>query len=464
MPFDPTTAAIRFGCGLSPDIAAPTSPDALLAEIAGPDRIAAAFPVEDFDAFLVRMADYRDLVRARRRARGTDDFEVARKATNVFRRYAREDRMRWLGTHILRRTHTRQGLRERMVGFWADHFTAMGKGGVARFGTTPYVETAIRPHIAGRFEDLLIAAVTAPLMLMYLDQDGAMGPNSEMGLRRQAKGRTAGLNENLAREVLELHTLGAQGPYTQADVRQLAELFTGMSVQAPNGFNYRKPLAEPGAETILGRTYGGGNETFAAIDAALRDLARHPATARHIASKLATHFVSDTPDPELVRALETRFLDTGGDLYAVTEAMLAHPTAWDDTAPNVKQPFDFIASACRALGVAPHHFDRLDEREMLALIRQPMAQMGQNWEQPPGPDGLPEEDTNWITAQGLAARLRWAVSAPTALTGGLPDPREFVETALGPRATEAVRFAARAAESRAEGIGLILCSPAFQRL
>ncbi len=463
MTFDPITAAIRFGSGLSPRFAPPSDLDALLDQARRPDRAAEAFPIQPFEEFVHRMAEYRTLVKRRRDTRGTADFEAARKAANVYNKAARQDAVRWMGHAILRRTRADDGLRERLTGFWADHFTAFGKGGIARWGGSSYVETSIRPHVMGRFDDMLVEVIRAPLMLMYLDQDRSIGPNSQRGLKLRERGKPAGLNENLAREVLELHTLGVDGPYTQADVTQLAELFTGMDVQPPNGFNFRRNLAEPGAETVLGRTYGGGQATFADVEAALRDLAAHPATAAHIARKMAVHFVSDTPDPGLVQHLEARFLATDGDLGQVTQALLEHPAAWSRDAGNVKQPFDFVASAFRALDLGPEAFDGINERQALALLHVPMSHMGQTWQRPAGPDGFPEEDSAWITPQGLAARLRWAVSTPAILIKDLPDPRDFVETALGPRAPDAVRFAARASESVREGIGLILTSPAFQR-
>ena len=465
MSFDATTAAIRFGCGLSPKVPAPADLTALHRQITGPDRTAAAYPIDTFEDFLPRMAEYRELGKARRAARGTDDFKDARKASKVYQASVRRERTRWLQQHLTRRIHTEQGLRERLVYFWADHFTAMGKGGITKFATSPYIESVIRPHVAGTFADMLVAATTSPLMLMYLDQDRSIGPNSEHGQRLAKKGKPGGLNENLAREVLELHTLGVGGPYTQDDVRQLAELFTGMTVQPPNGFNYRKTLAEPGTETVLGQTYGGGTEHVRHIKAALNDLAVHPATAAHVARKLAVHFVSDTPDAGLVQHIEDRFNATGGDLAEVTAALIEHPAAWATDRPNVKQPYDFVSSALRALDVEPEALFSLKEGQAMALLGTPMAQMGQVWERPAGPDGYAEDDSAWITPQGLAARLQWAVTVPRILKRErLPDPRDFVGTALGPRATDAVNFAANASESRHEGVGLILASPAFQRL
>lgn len=458
--FDPRLAEIRFGCGLSPQVAPPGSVGQMLERLTGPDTIAARFAVEDFTQFRERMKRSAQYLKIRRSMRGTPEAKEAREAQQQEKKMARIAQAEWQAQRLLRRVWTEDGLRERLVWFWADHFTAVGKSGNARRAATPYVEEAIRPHLTGRFADLLIAAVTSPLMLHYLDQHRSMGPNSPRALK---KGGDAGLNENLAREVLELHTLGVGGDYTQADVRELAELFTGMVFDGTGAFKFRKDFAEPGAETVLGRTYGGDKPGLQDILSLLQDLAVHPATAAHVAEKLAVHFVSDRPDPALVAHVAARFDETGGDLLAVYTALLEHPAAWDPALQNVKQPWEFISSAARALAVAPDRFAGLKENEIRPLLHRPLVLMGQRWETPLGPDGWPEDDAAWITPQGLAARINWAMSMPQRLQPDLPDPRDFVIHALGPQAPEQVVFAARAAENRREGVGLILSSPAFQR-
>ena len=460
MSFTSELAEIRFGCGLSPVIPAPTSVQAMLDGLMGPDTMTRQFPVETFDTFRDRMIAATELRKRMRKARGTPEFEGLRKERNLMNKDARQDMAAWYGQTLLRWSYTPTGFRERLTAFWADHFTATGKAGVVRRATSPYVEDAIRPHLTGRFADLLVAAVTHPLMLIYLDQIQSMGPASKRALKSNGK---FGLNENLAREVLELHTLGVDGTYAQDDVRQLAELFTGMTFQPRVGFKFSRDMAEPGAETVLGNSYGGDPARLEPVLNALRDLAVHPDTARHVAWKLAVHFVADTPDPDLVAALERRFLETDGDLTALYAEMLAHPAAWDTTLHNVKQPFDFVASTCRSLSVDPGVFAGMDEKQFRANLLTPMTLMGQTWQTPAGPDGWPEEDDAWITPQGLSARVRWAMAIPLVLRPDLPDPRRFVTDALGDLAPEPVRFAANAAESRSDAIGLVLSSPAFQR-
>jgi uncharacterized protein (DUF1800 family) len=175
---------------------------------------------------------------------------------------------------------------ERLAFFWGDHFTARGKVSVMKRATSPYVESAIRPHVAGYFSDMLKAVIAQPVMLQYLDQKTSVGPESVAGKKKEN-----GLNENFARELLELHTLGVGGPYSQADVTELAELLTGLTYSQDGVFGFRGEFAQPGAETVLGQSYGGGTAALSDVHAALDDLARHPATARHLAQKMAVHFV-----------------------------------------------------------------------------------------------------------------------------------------------------------------------------
>lgn len=461
MSFDPITAEIRFGCGLSPVVARPSDVGQMLDGLSSPDKMSDWFKIEPFPEFRQRMVQRQALQKKLRQNRGSEEGKALGKQIRLLKKAARQDHFDWLGAHILRRTYSQTPFRERLEGFWADHFTARGKAGVMMRAGSPYTQSALRPNMAGAFEDLLIAAVTHPLMVHYLDQGRSTGPNS---IRAQRKPGKFGLNENLAREILELHTLGVDGPYTQTDVRELAELLTGLTHQAKQGRHFQKDMAEPGPETVLGASYGGSTPNFRDIEAVLRDLARHPATARHMASKLAVHFVSDTPDPGLVDALEQTWRSSDGQLLEVYRTLLEHPAAWKTKAANAKKPFDFMSSAIRALAIRPETLQGFEEKEMRQRIFEPLRLMGHIWQKPDGPDGLDETDGTWLAPQGVAARLQWSVIVPQLLLPRLPDPRQFIETALGGRASEAVRFAASAAESRAEGVGLVLISPAFQRM
>lgn len=457
MSFSPDLAEIRFGCGLSPVLPAPTAPETMLAGLALPDEMARRFPVTGFERMRGRLLQARKISRQRKK---TGNAAEAGERLKALRGDSRRDGARDLAASMLRWSYTTTGLRERLVAFWTDHFTAYGKFPILRFATPAYAEDAIRPHVAGSFADMLVAVVTHPLMLHFLDQGGSVGPGSKAAAQAR---RPRGLNENLAREVLELHTLGVGGPYDQSDVRQLAELFTGLSNTPKDGFLFRPNFAEPGSETVLGRTYGGPAPDLEPVLQALRDLALHPATARHLAWKMAVHFVSDMPDPDLVQHMTGRYADTGGNLAAVCAAMLEHPSSWAPRLSNVKPPADFIASAGRALALGADRITAMKPQQIGRFYLRPLELMGQPWLRPPGPDGWAEEDIAWVTPQSVSARLRWALAVPRRLQPELPDPRQFVSGALGRYAGENVTFAATAAETRADAIGLVLASPEFQR-
>lgn len=459
--FSSELAEIRFGCGLSPDIEPSASREALLSGLVAADVMADKYPISPFSAFAAETSADRSAVEEYREQNKLDrgDPDYREKRRKLLRAMIMADADRCIQT-MRRWTGTDQGFRERLVFFWADHFTAFPKAGLLQYGAPGYVEEAIRPNMTGRFEDLLIAAVTHPVMLLYLDQVRSAGPGSAAATKRPE--RNFGVNENLAREVLELHTLGVDGRYSQDDVRQLARLLTGLSTDRNGVFQFRTAYVEPGPKTVLGRTYG-GDDQVESIHAALRDLARHPDTARHVAWKLATHFVSDTPETGLVDHVAARYEETGGDLMAVYTAMIEHPASWDPVFRNVKPAADFVGSACRALAVPAAAFDRMELRDVRQSFLGPMREMGQTWQRPNGPDGWPEEDIAWITPQSLAVRLGWAMAAPRRLLDDLPDPRRFAESALGTLLPPRVEFAAKAAEQRHEAIGLVLASPAFQR-
>lgn len=463
MDIDPYLSEIRFGTGLSPMHDGPHTVQEMLNRLIAPDQAAADFPIETFAQFQTRVIDAREKRRAMRKNKDPQKVKELKKAFSRVKRDARRARADWLMQTIARRSHTNDGFRERLLGFWTDHFTVIGKGSVMRRVALPVAETFIRPNMTGPFAKLLIEGVTSPGMVNYLDQQYSIGPNAPA---RDKANDKRGLNENLAREVLELHTLGAGGPYTQDDVRQLAELLTGLGIQSDGGRIFRPKRAEPGPETVLGRSYGGDPAELAHIHQVLEDLARHPVTARHICTKLAVHFLGDAPDPDAIARMTAAWLDTDGHLLSVYQAMLTHPAAWEPQRQNVKLPFDFMSSALRALALRPDPIRGKAndvEQRIKKHFMDPLRRMGQPWGDPLGPDGWPEEDEAWITPQGLATRMEWALRVPQALLPELPDPRQFVTDALGPTPPEPVRFAARAAENKAEGIALVLISPAFQR-
>lgn len=348
--------------------------------------------------------------------------------------------------------------RERLVWFWTDHFAVAARRPRDRMLPVAFADEAIRPHVAGPFARLLRAATLHPAMLTYLDQTVSIGPGSRLGQRREA-----GLNENLARELLELHTLGAGSGYTQDDVRQLAELLTGLTTDRERGTIFDPRRAEPGAETVLGRRYGGDPARIEDIEALLDDLAADPRTARHIAAKLARHFVADDPDPAIAARLAAVWADTRGDLAAVANALAADPAVAAAPPAKVRRPFELVVAALRALGLDGAAVMALPGAAVQRRLIRALAGMGQPFLAPPGPNGFPEAEAAWITPQRLAARIDWAMTEPAALVRDLPDPREFALAALGQGALGVVGAAAAGAETRAEGVGLVLASPAFNR-
>jgi uncharacterized protein (DUF1800 family) len=355
-------------------------------------------------------------------------------------------------------------MRERLFAFWRDHFTIQGKRREDYALAASHAE-ALRPHLTGSFPAMLRAAVLHPMMLIYLDQNSSFGPGSRMA--RKKPERALGLNENLAREVMELHTLGVGGAYSQDDVRQLAELFTGLRVLGEAGMQFSPDLAEPGAEQVLGRSFGGDPAQLEDIHAVLDTLALHPDTARHLARKLAVHFVSPAPDPALIDAMAEAYLGAKGALMPVYQVLLEHPASHSDALEKVRQPFEFVVSSLRALGLSGAEVMGLSGAILRKQGYWPLRSMGQQWLAPRGPDGWPEDAADWIAPQTLSARINWALKAPAAIVRDLkrpfPDARDFLPQALGPRVSEALAFAVPRAESRVEGVALVLASSEFNR-
>ena len=458
MTFDPIIAATRFGTGLSPVVEPIWEVSDMLARLAGPDLAGARLPITGFDATHPSVLYIIQTNAARNKAGGTPEEAAAREAAKQASQDQSAVQLHATLATLARGVVTADPLRERLTAFWADHFTVIARGGPYRHMVAAYVQDAIRPHVAGQFGDMLKAVVQHPMMLIYLEQSLSIGPQSPAGQRTNR-----GLNENLGRELLELHLVGPQGGYTQTDVTEMAELLTGLSYAPTQGVTYKADWAEPGAEVVMGRRFG-AEASLATVEAALDDLARRPETAAHLAHKMAVHFVSDTPDPDLVATMARAYRDTGGDLLAMTGAMLHHPAAWTPERTKVRQPFGYITSALRALGVRVDRIMALSRQQFTRQIGGPLHVMGQPWERPIGPDGWAETASAWITPQALAARITWAMSSPATFVDALPDPRQFVTTAVGPNAPADLIFAAGAAESLSDGVGLVLTSPAFQRI
>ena len=208
---------------------------------------------------------------------------------------------------------------------------------------------------------------------------------------------------------------------------------------------------------------GDGEEKMAHVDAVLRDLAVHPDTARHLSRKLLVHFVGPDPDPNLMQAMADQYIADGGMLMSLYRVMLNSEAVWGGAKLKVKQPFDFVASSVRALAVPLDVLMAQTSREVEQRLLRPLTIMGQQWLEPIGPDGWSEKAESWATPQGMAGRITWSMRTPEDLLSELPDPREFVFHALGPTPPEPVVFAAGAAETISDGIGIVLASASFQR-
>ncbi|MFC3714397.1 DUF1800 family protein [Sphingoaurantiacus capsulatus] len=346
---------------------------------------------------------------------------------------------------------------ERLVHFWANHFAVsvdrniiLGLAGNLEF-------EAIRPHVLGRFCDMLLAVERHPAMLMYLDQVRSVGPDSRAATRAaQPEARQRGLNENLAREILELHTLGVTGGYAQTDVQELAKGLTGWTVAGLRGAGgtpgtvlFRPVVHQPGERTLLGKRYPAAGE--AQSRAMLLDLAAHPATARHVATKLARHFVADEPPAALVDRLAKAFQASGGDLPTVYRALIDAPEASAATAPKFKSPWDWTVSSLRALGV----------REANRRAVRTVAALGQPVWRPGSPAGWGDVTATWAGSDALMRRVEVAQQ----LAMRLPD---IDARALSPRlfdgAVSSTTTAVLAgAESPAQATALLLAAPEFQR-
>lgn len=423
-------------------------------QLSRPDRMVKDFAAPDTGAVLEQLEVWRKQLRG---------LKQRSKAELDARRAVRAEANTWtmqnVRTELARAVSGDDSYRERLVRFWADHFTVRAGNVTSRPLVTAMVDDTIRPNLTGSFARMLRAAVLHPAMLGFLDQTASLGPDSPAGQRRGA-----GLNENLARELLELHTLGVKGSYTQTDVRQAALLLTGLLVDGTRGTVFEPRRAQPGAETVLGRTYG--NARGGRIDdihQLLDDLAAHPQTAQHVCGKLAVHFVSDTPDPALVADLVAAWKKTDGDLKAVSVALAEHPSALRPGLEKARQPFDFVVAALRALGVDGADIVGWNDGFTRLVALGPMLAMGQRWQEPSGPDGWEEGFDYWITPHALANRIDWAMKIPARLRPDLPDAREFVGHALADLADDTLRLMVARAERKGEGVGLVLASPQFNR-
>ncbi|HXN87852.1 MAG TPA: DUF1800 family protein [Methylocella sp.] len=353
-----------------------------------------------------------------------------------------------------RAAQARAGLVERLVAFWANHFcVSVAKSNFIRISAGAFEREAIRPHVLGRFSDMLFAVENHPAMLHYLDNQQSIGPNSQAGLRQKR-----GLNENLAREIMELHTLGVDGGYIQDDVTSLARILTGWTIAGrggklgePGTFVFNSNAHEPGPQILLGKTYA--PEGTWQGEAALLDLARHPATANHIETKFSRHFVADEPPRALAGRLAEVFRATDGDLKAVTLALIDAPEAWTAPLTKMRMPYEFLVAAMRITGRVP---------EDPGALLNPLSMLGVPFWTPLGPNGFPDTAAAWASPEGMKLRLDVASQVASRLRDP-PDPRELLDAIAGGAASEETRQTVARAETKQQGIALLLMSPEVQR-
>lgn len=472
MEIQSVVASVRFGLGRHPGDPVPADPVAWLErQLAAP---AASLPAEGYadipTAFAAIRAD-RETARAVREAQAaagsgsasrppegmeggamaTPPEPPAPAATPAARpmferpRLVRAAAEAWIAHGL----ETEAEFHVRLTNFWLNHFTVSRRNPNAGAFLGDFLRSAIRPHVTGRFADMLLAVARHPAMLIYLDNAGSVGPNSRAG-RRQGRG----LNENLAREILELHTVSRAAGYTQADVTEFARILTGWSIEGrrePVGFVFRPGAHEPGEKVLMGRRFPEGEEGGVA---ALRWLAEHPATHRHLATKLVRHFVADDPPPAAVERVFAALRDTRGDLGAAARALIRVPEAWSPPLTKLRAPLDYALAVLRALELPP---DRAAESAFRVLPR-----LGQPLWAAPAPNGWADTAAEWAAPEGILRRIEWA-HALAGRAGNRTDARALAEAVLGPLAhPDTLREAGRAGSAR-DALTLVLASPEFQR-
>jgi len=453
-------AASRFGLGARPgDLAAINQAPRkwLLDQIQGPHRLSDDIRrLPDSASVLLAVQDIR------RRER-----EERRDAPDAVKTYGRTVRAHYIeqtSARYLAAAETDTPFHERLVHFWSNHFAVSAdKQPVAAIAGL-YEKEAIRPNVSGKFIDLLLAVEKHPAMIVYLDNQRSIGPGSTLGKRanRRTKDREFGINENLAREILELHTLGVDGGYTQQDVSTFAKVISGWSIGGtnergqfaegiPGKFEFREAIHEPGRQTVLGKRYS--QKGIKQGEAVLRDLASHPSTARFIAGKLARHFIADDPPESIIGRLSDTFLKSGGDLSACYEVLIRSEEAWRTVFSKYKTPQDFVISTLRAFEHRPDN---------PRFITGALDLMGQPPYRPGSPAGWPDTAEHWGGADALYKRIEWSASV-SRVAGARINPVDLGDEVLGDAFNPETRKAVSRAESLSQGMTLFLASPDFQR-
>jgi uncharacterized protein (DUF1800 family) len=467
-------AANRFGLGARPGELSAVERDPqdwLARQLKGTPPVLAGQGLRPSSETLAKVLELRKQVAEERRARKSDSSsdDEARVATAlklpaVYRPvYIDEVHARFAHS-----VSTERPFLERLTQFWTNHF-AVSIDKIAVLGLAGAMEReAIRPRVTGHFTDLLLAVEKHPAMILYLDNQASIGPNSRAAqfVGRRGNGRKAGINENLAREILELHTLGVAdgggvygpwGGYTQADVTSFAKLLTGWRAEegekGADPVQFEGPRHEPGSKTVMGKTYPEGPK---ALDAILHDLAAHPNTARHVSAKLARHFVADQPPKALVDRLVATYQKTDGDLAAMYRTLIDAPESWDAAAGKLKTPEEFGISTLRLLGMNESIFGRKEPDGAI-------ASMGQRTHYAPSPAGWPDMAEEWLGPEAMWKRVEWAMRVAKEMPPNAVDARALARESLGPRLSDTTAKQIERAADGQQAVVLLLLSPEFQR-
>jgi len=463
MNIESAIAANRFGLGARPGELKKLEDDPkayLLDQLKGPSSQPAYISdIPRSDKILTDVMHVRKMQRAMKKQAGAETKKDGKYdyASTVRSYYADQVSARFRNA-----AQTEYPFHERLVYFWSNHFAVSADKQPISALAGAYENEVIRPNLGGKFIDLLLAAEKHPVMILYLDNERSTGPNSMVakGAKRRRNNRNANINENLAREILELHTLGVDGGYRQADVTAFARALTGWSVGSdqgrfkagiPGAFVFRENIHEPGTQSIMGEQYQ--QQGIAQAEAILRKLAAHPSTARFIATKLVRHFVADEPPEKMVKRVAKVFLKSGGDLPQVHAALVNSKEAWKTPLSKYKTPQDFVISTFRA-------FDHVPDKTRLVVTA--LEQMGQMPFRPGSPAGWPDTADHWGGADALYKRIEWSNSVARK-TGSRVKPMELGEMALGATFGDHTRTAVSRAESGVQGMTLLLASPDFQR-
>jgi uncharacterized protein (DUF1800 family) len=494
-PFAPAIAANRFGLGARPGELGNIGADArgwLIAQLKGAPPVLQDSGLRTSDSVLVETMDLRRQQRerpaARRPASAAPDpanaaMEPSDRATSTqpadasarnadaqavlkLPQLYRPIYINEAASRLRHAVATDRPFIERLTQFWTNHF-AVSIDKIAVLGLAGSFEReAIRPNVLGNFADLLLAAERHPAMLLYLDNHLSIGPNSRaaQAAKRRKNGREVGINENLAREILELHTLGVNGGYTQQDVTTFAQVLTGWSIGGnlakgllrasdgePGKFTFRASLHEPGTKSLLGKRYAESDESQG--EAVLRDVAMKPATAKFVATKLARHFIADDPPAGAVDQLAKSFTKNRGDLPAVYRTLVELQDAWAQPLAKYKTPSDYIVSTYRALQLPVD-----TSRRGLASF----DLLGQRTYSPGSPAGWPDRGADWDGASALMKRIEWA-DAIGQRVGAQHDAADLAPQLLGATLSGETRAAIARAASGAQALTLMLTAPEFLR-